>query len=534
MPSASTRPVLRLRPRSRGAKAFLLAFLGFFLLGSAWSLAMPYDGTADEFRHVVRAYGVLDGQIAARADAQITVPKSLVPDGIADQDPQDCMRWKLNVTAACVASPAPGDEHRMVVTTSGAANYNPIYYAVTGWPLKLFPTYHGVIAARLLTCLLTSVLLGGAVGVAARLARGRGPLVLGAVLLAVTPVAVNLTGAVNPAGPEIAAAVALWSSLIAILLARDDSQWTLALFGVSAATLAVLRELGIGWLVGALAVVAFGAGKDRLLELARRRSVLLWSGVVVIAVVVGASWILLSTQGGIPKSGQASAAGIPQGSKLWIKELTHRVPMYTNGLVGLTSFGDVAVPLPLVLAWFAAVGALLATAARRAGGRVLLQLAAIVGAGYLFLVAADLQAAATGWWFSQGRYALPVLVGAPILAGFVLADRGLVSVPRQATLTRWAAWILIPAQGVALWITMIRFQHAFHGLHPNLVFLFDQTSSVNPFSGKWTPPGSGVPAVLLATAGVVALLTLVLRATGSGPISDIETVTIRERYIRIS
>jgi hypothetical protein len=99
---------------------------------------------------------------------------------------------------------------------------------------------------------------------------------------------------------------------------------------------------------------------------------------------------------------------------------------------------------------------------------------------------------------------------------------------------RWAAWILIPAQGVALWITMIRFQHAFHTLHPNLVFLFDQTSSVNPFSGAWTPPGSGVPAVLLGAAGIVVLLTLVLRAARSRPISDIETVTIRERYIRIS
>jgi Predicted membrane protein (DUF2142) len=532
MPSAPSRTLLRLKPRSTGTKAFLLAFVGFFLLGSAWSLAMPYDGSADEFRHVVRAYGVLDGQINV-ADAHITVPKSLVPNGVADPDPQSCMRWKLDVTAACVASPAPGDEHVMVDTTSGAANYDPIYYAVTGWPLKLFPDYHGVIAARLLTCLLTSALLGGAVAVAARLARGRGPLVLGGVLLAVTPVAVNLTGAVNPAGPEIAAAVALWTSLIAILMARDDSRWTLALFGVSAGILAVLRELGIGWLLAALVVTAFGANKDRLRELVRRRSVWVWSALVAAAAVAGAAWIMLSTQAGIPASGQSTTA-IPKGASLIVKELTHRVPMYTSGLVGLTSFGDVAVPLPLILLWFAAVGALLVAAARRAGRRALLQLAAIVGGGYLFLIAADLQAASGGWWFSQGRYALPLLVGAPILAAFVLADRGLVAVPRQAALMRWAAWILIPTQGVALWITMIRFQHAFHSRHPNLFFLFDQTSSVNPFSGAWTPPGSGVPAVLLGVAGIVALLTLVVRTARSGPISDVETVTIRERYIRIS
>jgi hypothetical protein len=533
MPSAPSPSVLRLKPRSAGAKAFVLAFLGFFLLGSAWSLAMPYDGSADEFRHVVRAYGVLDGQIAARVDAHITVPKSLVPAGVADDDAASCMRWKLNVTAGCVAAPAPGDEHRMVVTTSGAANYNPLYYAVTGWPIKLLPNYHGVIAARLLTCLLTSALLGGAVAAAARMARGRGPLVLGGVLLAVTPVAVNLTGAVNPAGPEIAAAVAVWTALIAILLARDDSKWTLALFGVSAGILAVLRPLGIGWLIGALVVTAFGAKADRLRDLARRPAVRLWTVVVVAAAIFGAAWILLSTQSSLPSAGQTTSA-VPHGGALLIKELTHRLPTYTSGLVGLVSFGDVAVPLPLILVWFTAVGALLVTAARRSGVRVLLQLIAIVGGGYLFLVGADLEAASGGWWFSQGRYALPLLVGAPILAGFVLADRGLVGVPRQATLMRWGAWILIPTQGVALWITMIRFQHGFRVLHPNLVFLFGQTSSLNPFSGKWTPPGSGVPAVLLAVAGIVALLTLALRATRSKPISDIETVTIRERSIRIS
>ncbi|WP_344663763.1 DUF2142 domain-containing protein [Catenulispora yoronensis] len=534
MPSAAPlRPVLRLLPRSTGARAFLVAFLGFFLLGAAWSVALPYDGSPDEFRHVVRAYGVVDGQIAARADAQVTVPKSLVPPGAGDADEDSCTRWKLDVSAACLGSPAPGDESRRVVTTSGAANYNPLYYAVIGWPLKLSPTFGGVIAARLLTCLLTSALLAGAAAVAVRLARGRGPLVLGGVLLAVTPVVLNLAGAVNPAGPEIAAGVAVWTALIAILLAGDDSKWTLALFGLGAGALVVLRELGIGWLVAALVVVAFGARRERLAELARRPAVRLWAALVAAAAVFGAAWILLSTQGGIPTAGKTTTA-IPQGTALLVKELTHRVPFYTSGLVGLTSYGDVAIPFPLTLAWFAAVGALLIAVARRAGWRVLLQLAAIVGGGYVFLVGADLQAAAGGWWFSQGRYALPLLVGAPILAGYVAADRGLVTVPRQVSTMRWAVWVLIPTQAVALWITMLRYEHAFTSRHPNLFFLFSQTPSVNPFSGPWTPPGAAVPAVLLGVAGTVALLTFALRATGPGPISDVDSVTIRERYIRIS
>ena len=44
-------------------RTWLISFLVFCLLGAAWSLAMPYDGPPDELQHVLRAYGVIDGQI---------------------------------------------------------------------------------------------------------------------------------------------------------------------------------------------------------------------------------------------------------------------------------------------------------------------------------------------------------------------------------------------------------------------------------------------------------------------------------------
>jgi hypothetical protein len=513
-------------PASAGAGAsarrtFWWAFVGFLLLGAGWSLALPYDGPADEMQHVTRAYSLVSGEVMPRADALVTVPASLAPAGLTGDQP--CLRWHLETTAACFTSPDAhaADSRTLVRTPSGAANYNPVYYALVGLPIKLWPDYTGIVIARLLTSALMAGLFAGAVAVARRISAGRGPLLVGGVLLAVTPVAVNMAGGVNPAGPEIAAGVALWAALVAVLKARDDSRWTLALLAVSACLLAVLREFGIGWLAASVVVTAFGTPRERLKELLRRRAVWLAALPVLAAVGFGAMWILLSTQGGIPSSG-LKASSVPTGSALLAKELTHRVPYYTQGLVGLTSYGDIAIPFPLVAAWFAAVGTLLVQAARKCGWRVALQLTAIVGFGYAVLVAADLVAAEGGWWLSQGRYALPLLAGATVLAAYELSERRIPEAARQGRVVRGLAWVLLPTQGVALWVTMIRFQHAFRSRHPGLFDLFTQTSSINPFTGEWTPVAGALAPVLCCLAGVAALIALVLHVTRTG---DVMTIT---------
>src|SRR5260221_3454791 len=398
----------------------------------------------------------------------------------------------------------------MVVTGSGAANYNPLYYAVVGLPIKLMPDYRGIIAARLLTGVMTSTLLAGAVWVAARLRRtgaGGGGFLVAGVIAAATPVVVNMSGAVNPAGVEMAAGVGLWAGLIAVVNAREDSKRAFALLGVSAILLAVLRQCGIGWLAGSLVIAALGLSRERLGGLVRRPAFWGWTAAVAAAVAYGALWILVSTQGGIGSSTPNGLPPMATGSVL-LKELTHRVPYYTNGLVGLTSYGDVAIPFPLVLVWFAAVGLLLVLAVRRCGRRVALQICCLVAGCYLVLIASDVQARAGGFWLSQGRYALPALVGAPMLAAYWLGQREALSPVRQRSLTRLFAVVLTPMQAVALWITMIRFQHGFNSRHPWLLDLFQDTTSVNPFTGAWLPPaGPWLPA-RLCLAGIWGLIGL--------------------------
>jgi hypothetical protein len=52
--------------------------------------------------------------------------------------------------------------------------------------------------------------------------------------------------------------------------------------------------------------------------------------------------------------------------------------------------------------------------------------------------------------------------------------------------------------------------------------LFTQTSSIDPFTGRWTPVAGALLPVLCCLAGVAALIVLVLRITRTG---DVMTIT---------
>ena len=522
-------PVRSAAVQPRLGRVFAAAFVGFFLLAAGWAFAAPFDGPPDEFQHVLRAYGVVSGQITPRADARITVPQSLVPEHVSDVD--SCFRQILNQTAACAGDLAahPGDRTTMVVSGSGAANYNPLYYAIVGLPIKLSPDWTGVLAARLLTGALVAPLLAGAATVALALGRRKtrrtGSFLLAGVLALTTPVVINLSGAVNPAGLEIAAGVGLWAALLAVIDARSDDRRVFALLGFSAILLAVLREAGPVWLAGSLVVAALGLDRDRIRSLFRQRAFWIWTAVVAAAVAYGVLWILLSTQGGI-RSTAAGEAPDHRIGHLWLRQFLHGIPYYTNGLVGSTGYGDVVIPFPLIVAWYVAMGMILVPAVRYCGRRVRLQIALGLALPYAILMYTDVQARSQGWSLSQGRYALPMLVGVPMLAAFHVGRRGVYAPSSQATLLRIGAAVLLPFQAVALWITMLRFQHGFTSKRPSPINLFSSARSLNPFTGDWLPPAGPVLPVVLCLAGIAALIAFywwMARMIGAGlPVDDAE------------
>jgi hypothetical protein len=341
----------------------LLALAAFFLLGSAWAIALPVNGTYDENQHIVRAYAVVTGQWlptghgtdAAGLPAEtFDAPRSLLPANAA-------CTWKhlpgrTPLPASCQRPVHDRADGRM---PSQAARYSPVYYLMVGLPLRLAPDYGGVVAARLLSALLSAAMLAAAVAVALR---SGNRLLLAAVILVSTPLAMNLDGAVNPNGLEISAGVLLFAALLTLLRApeRPDAatnRWLLAAVAVAAVPLITLRQLGpvlLGCVVAACLPVA---RRDRLGEALRARATWLGAGLPAAVAVGFAGWWLLYSR--VTDLAPVAGQGYPYG----VGEILARLPgerfrFYAEQLVARFSYGETTVSPLLVAGWYALVAAL--------------------------------------------------------------------------------------------------------------------------------------------------------------------------------
>ena len=482
---------------------WLVAFAALFLIGAAWSLAMPYDGPPDELQHVLRAYGVIDGQIIS-PDGEQYVPASLNPPGIG------CFRWHPQKPANCArtAGAVPGSQQQFQRVKTNAAFYSPAYYAICGWPIYFWPDFKGIVAARLLTTVLMAGLFASAFAVAANLRRGSRLLI--GLLVGLTPVTANLMGAVNPAGPEIAVGAALWVALIAMADAERVNGWIIALAGVSAAGLAVFRGFGLGWLFAIVCVAALGVSRERLRPLLRNR--VLWAGTAVgaVGVVYGFYWRFAAPALGLDNGPRAH--GALSLHQVIAQVLWDRLPFYAQGIVGLTSYGDVPQPQILLFVWYAAAGCAVLLGLACLGWLSRLRLALIVLGSYVVLALPDINAIHHGWYLSQGRYALPFIIGAPLLAAYLLGKAGVLTDRQLNQLTRLSAPILLPFQFVALWFTMIRFDK---GVDPGAYPMH-----LTPFHGRWIPPEGVTLPLALCAFGCLAVFGLVYWRTAASAAAD--------------
>ena len=95
---------------------------------------------------------------------------------------------------------------------------------------------------------------------------------------ACTPVAIYSSGIAAPNGVEMMSALALWTTLVGLLVAPPEAIRRLSVFAaLSGATLATLRPLGPLWCLLVLAAVltAVRVAPGRIPALLRRRDVLL-------------------------------------------------------------------------------------------------------------------------------------------------------------------------------------------------------------------------------------------------------------------
>lgn len=486
---------------SRTRRAWLLTFLGFFLVIGAWSVAAPYNGTPDEQAHILRAAGVVSGQVMARPEAARggggafqVVPRSLVRD--------NCWQTYDDRHAGCAAEPG-GDETPVRVGTT-AGRYHPLYYALVGWPLGLSPDWTGILLARLLSAALSAALLANALTDAMRWSRHR--IAAAGVLAAVTPIAAQMASAVNPSGLEISAAVSLFAAAVPLLYqpAAGRSRTLLWHVGVAALALATLRTAGPAWLAVSLAALVLPFGWSKVRHLWRWVALRWWMLAVAVCGTASVAWSI------VLRTNEASERNIPrslapaQAARLELE----RWRRYADEMVAVLAWLDARIPAPGYLVWQYAVGALViwAFVVTYRTGRW--QLAALTAGGLGIPYVIQVAYVNTYGFITQGRYLLPVLVGLPILAAFLIGAYGLAPEPSRRLLRLFAV-LLLPIHLVSLVFTMVRWQQ---GLRSN-----GGVQGLNPLVGPWHPPLGSVTPLLVAVAGLALLGWLVWRDPSVAP-----------------
>ncbi|WP_433215372.1 DUF2142 domain-containing protein [Dactylosporangium sp. CS-047395] len=474
-------------------RVWWIGLLAYFAIGAAWAFATPYNGAYDEHDHVARAAGVVRGQLLVAPARGVNdggfpvVPRSLVPPGVT------CMMTANPPAATCLGA-APPDRTAAPVH-SRAARYDPVYYALVGWPLLPWPDMAGVIGARLVSALLCAALLATAVTLALPLRRRR--FVPLAVLFAASPMLLALNGLVNPSGLTIDAAVLLWI----VLLRRygdeaepdERARRRLAAFGALAAVAMILaRPEGFVLVAGIVLVVHFAFGVRP--ELRPPRAALVVAGATVAAL----AWTFLS------RVAEFGAAPTPVSKPLLavVRAIVqYNIDYWLRQTIGLFGYGSIGMPQWAYLAWTAVAGGLLVAGFARAGRRT----AAVIVAVPLLCVAAGIAAdlvmsRIVGYWM-QGRYFLPLWVGAFLLAAWAIGETGDARLVRRAYAAGIGVWALI--QTVALGVALIGYSTGKQA-HP-------------PGSPIWVPPGGfAVPFVLLLLGLGGACCCMSRRVSASG------------------
>jgi hypothetical protein len=307
-----------------------------------------------------------------------------------------------------------------------------------------------------------------------------------------------LAGSVNPNGVEIAAAIALWATLLALLRAPVTplaEGRLVARAGVALVVLALTR--GLSPVYGALAVAAAAAlaPPGRLRALARRSDVRAWGVAALAACLSTAAWlVVVARPHQIPRPGTGLSHAIGR---------TGEVLRQSVGSIGIFF---TSVPAAVYVVWAIVTAALLVLAAVTATRRDALALLGVVLLALVLPVSAEGLAFPRVGFEWQGRYGLPVTVGVAVAAGAVATLRRARLPSGRGLAVSFPAVLLLAAMQVVAFVGVARDLSEGRGLD---AVLFSQEPRV-----AWDPPA---PVALLTAVVVVGLFASALLARAPAP-----------------
>jgi hypothetical protein len=477
-------------------------FAALTMATSAWALVSPLMAGHDEGAHAVRGAAVVRGQMYGTPAPEAFPPEPNVlirvevPEAYLLVGREGCFNRQRHLTPECAPAFTGGRDTERVLTYQFRSP--PTYYAAVAWPSLLDTGSAGVYGMRLVSGALCSALLASAL-VSARAARRSWWTVLG-VAVAISPEVLYLAGSINSNAVEVAAAIGLWSALLAVVRHPGPAPDRLvARAGLALVVLVGTR--GLSPLFGGFTVLAAGLllGRVQVRALLRRPEVRWW-GVAAAVMSVGSlayiEWV--RRQLPIERPGQGLSAALD------------KLPWYLRQGVGIFGSNDIPLPDAVYWAWgglFAVLIALGLVLARRPQALVLL---AVLAAGIGVQIGAEGFSLPPIGFFWQGRYALPLLVGVPIVASSIVSE----AEGRWTAIAERLQPVAIPLLVVAGLAQLASFLQAVRR------FAVTLDGPGNPvtylFSPRWSPATAPAPVwVAMFAAALVASGWLALRRSSA-------------------
>ncbi len=368
------------------------------LLG-ALCVGVPRNAGPDEPAHAVRAAGLVRGQVLGSPTDDGAVYRAFDVPAWAGQPDPTCFAMDPNRAAGCsTVVPTAGDAELV----SSAASYPVLAHLVPGLATLLPGGARTLYLARLFGAFVAAGVLAAAFG----RVRRRGPTAVFTTLLAVTPAAIFTLVVINPSGAAVVGAVAVTVAL-RDLAAGDAAAGRLCCVGVGC--LALTRPDGWFWVAALVVLAAFAwtpaAMRSAWATLSRRSR-----AVIALSLAIAVGWAVAVRPQLIPVPTDLRGADL-------VAAVLARTATNVDGAIGLFGWLDTSVPTLVSYAWWVLLGIAVTLAWIRGANRSVAAAVAGLGAFVIEGWLADLTSAGSVGLVWQGRYALPLLIGAVIALG---------------------------------------------------------------------------------------------------------------------
>ena len=406
----------------RGALGLYLVCAFIVLSGVAWIVGNPPGYAPDEPAHYTKAigvghrvwvgtpgaYGIGPGfgpaqlQWINKATRVVEIQPNMAPDRLG------CSIFQPKESAACLDTNVPPPDV-VVPRLTYVGTYEPFIYFPAGVAMnRAGDPETAMLLGRLVTGSIALVLLVLA-SVVLWTPRERGYSLVG-LLAATTPMVLFIASGFSPSGPEIGAAMCV--TAVVLRLGRAEPPTRLVWFALAAggAVLGCSRSLGPFYLLAIVGVFVVQGGPKRAWRVIREGGWVAAAAVAAAGIGVAANlaWGLAVQPSPPLDPGSVLSAVWPS-----IKE----VPEVLAHDVGRFGWADVGMHPLAYVSWGAVVVGLVAVAFRVGERRQRVVLAVVIGGCFAGTVAIAAAVIFQTHFPMYGRYALPLWIMVPLVAG---------------------------------------------------------------------------------------------------------------------